>query len=116
MRRSLLQILACPECIGDLQLTEELASADAFVREGTLKCVACRKTYRIVRGIPRFVPAEGYADSFGLQWNKFRRVQLDSENGAALSRHRFFSETGTTAENLKGLRVLEAGCGAGRFL
>jgi len=30
-----------------------------------------------VRGIPRFVPAANYAGSFGMQWNRFRDVQLD---------------------------------------
>jgi SAM-dependent methyltransferase len=56
----------------------------------------------------------GYADSFGEQWNRYRRVQLDSVTGKPLSRERFFEGTGWP-ERLDGERVLEVGCGAGRF-
>jgi len=55
-----------------------------------------------------------YADSFGEQWNRYRRVQLDSVTGKPLSRTRFFAGTGWP-ERLDGDRVLEVGCGAGRF-
>jgi ubiquinone/menaquinone biosynthesis C-methylase UbiE len=55
-----------------------------------------------------------YADSFGEQWNRYRRVQLDSVTGKPLSRARFFAGTGWP-ERLGGERVLEVGCGAGRF-
>src|SRR5438094_4720811 len=55
-----------------------------------------------------------YADSFGEQWNRYRRVQLDSVTGKPLSRRRFFAGTGWP-ERLDGERVLEVGCGAGRF-
>ena len=55
-----------------------------------------------------------YADSFGEQWNRYRRVQLDSVTGKPLSRERFFAGTGWP-ERLDGERVLEVGCGAGRF-
>ena len=65
-------------------------------------------------GVPRFVPDEGYAESFGEQWNRYRRVQLDSETGKPLSRRRLFEGTGWP-ERLDGERVLEVGCGAGRF-
>ena len=56
----------------------------------------------------------GYAESFGEQWNRYRRVQLDSVTGKPLSRERFFEGTGWP-ERLDGERVLEVGCGAGRF-
>jgi SAM-dependent methyltransferase len=65
-------------------------------------------------GIPRYVPADGYAASFGEQWNRYRRVQLDSATGKPLSRRRLFEGTGWP-ERLAGERVLEIGCGAGRF-
>jgi 2-polyprenyl-3-methyl-5-hydroxy-6-metoxy-1,4-benzoquinol methylase len=56
----------------------------------------------------------GYLDSFGEQWNRYRRVQLDSVTGKPLSRERFFEGT-RWPERLDGERVLEVGCGAGRF-
>ena len=78
-----------------------------------LKCV---RQYPITNGIPRFVEAENYGLSFGYQWNLFRKEQIDSYNGTTLSADRFWSETGWTREELKDKWVLDAGCGAGRFL
>lgn len=83
---------------------------------GDLFCRGCRATFPVRARIPRFVPDEEYATSFGLQWNRFRREQLDSDTGAGLSRQRFFAETGLKESELKGMRIIEAGCGAGRFL
>jgi 2-polyprenyl-3-methyl-5-hydroxy-6-metoxy-1,4-benzoquinol methylase len=60
------------------------------------------------------VPDDGYAESFGEQWNAYRRVQLDSSTGRPLSHDRLFAATGWP-ERLDGERVLEVGCGAGRF-
>ena len=56
----------------------------------------------------------GYTESFGEQWNRYRRVQLDSVTGKPVSRRRFFEGT-RWPERLDGERVLEVGCGAGRF-
>lgn len=68
--------------------------------------------FPVVRGIPRFTAVE-YADSFGEQWRRYRRVQLDSVTGRPHSRDRLLSGTGWG--DLTGERVLEVGCGAGRF-
>jgi SAM-dependent methyltransferase len=74
-----------------------------------------REPLAVRGGIPRFVPDEGYAESFGEQWNRWRRVQLDSVTGKPLSRDRLVSGTGWRLEELAGERILEVGCGAGRF-
>lgn len=71
--------------------------------------------YPVIRGIPRFVESEAYADSFGLQWNAHAETQLDSRTGTSISRIRLERCLGCGAEDLKGNLVLEAGCGAGRF-
>jgi SAM-dependent methyltransferase len=68
-----------------------------------------------VAGIPRFVPAENYAGTFGVQWNRYRLTQLDSHTGLPLSRERFLFSTGWSEDELRGRRVLDVGCGAGRF-
>jgi SAM-dependent methyltransferase len=60
------------------------------------------------------VPDDGYAESFGDQWNRWRSVQLDSVTGKPLSRARFFEGT-RWPQDLTGQKVLELGCGAGRF-
>lgn len=105
MKADLLHLLACPACAGALALDGEV----------TLRCASCGATYPIVGHVPRFVPAQSYASSFGFQWNQFRRTQLDSHSGLPISRDRFFRETRWTPEELAGKRVLDLGCGAGRF-
>jgi SAM-dependent methyltransferase len=66
-------------------------------------------------GIPRFAPSRHYAGSFGLQWNTFRRTQLDSVTGTTISRDRLTRVLGGSLKPLAGRLVLEVGCGAGRF-
>ncbi|HSV98647.1 MAG TPA: methyltransferase domain-containing protein [Sedimentisphaerales bacterium] len=56
-----------------------------------------------------------YAGSFGLQWRTFAKTQLDSANGTAISRDRFFRITGWTRGQLRGKIVADFGCGMGRF-
>ncbi|TWU09683.1 Ubiquinone biosynthesis O-methyltransferase [Symmachiella macrocystis] len=64
--------------------------------------------YPILDGIPRFVASEHLA-SFGLQWNKYE-VAHDDEDRAT-----FQAKTGMPLADLTGLRVLDAGCGGGRY-
>ena len=71
--------------------------------------------FPVLRDIPRFVPADNYAASFGLQWNTFRKTQLDSHTGVTISTDRLTRLVGGDLGILAGKKVLEAGCGAGRF-
>jgi SAM-dependent methyltransferase len=81
---------------------------------GELKCESgCRVP--VVRGIPRFVDSSNYASGFGLQWNHFRKTQLDSYTGTTISKDRLTRTLGGKLEVLNGRSVLEVGCGAGRF-
>jgi len=100
-----LDILCCPACQSDLTRPDD----------EILQCAGCKVRYAISHGIPRFVPAVNYAGNFGLQWNHFRRTQLDSFSGVQISRARFVRQTGWTAESMRGALVLDVGCGAGRF-
>lgn len=109
MKPELLTWLACPNCRGALAARP---NGDAAER---LDCQACLAVFPVIGGVPRFVPAENYAGNFGLQWNRFRRTQLDSYSGVPISRERFFRQTGWAPEALNGTRVLDIGCGAGRF-
>lgn len=98
-----LPILACPACRGELRRAD-----------GGLRCPTCSVVYPCDR-VARFVDREAYAESFGLQWRTFSRVQLDS-GALPDSERRLRQETGLDADALRGKRVLEAGCGMGRFL
>lgn len=71
--------------------------------------------FHINNNIPRFVEANNYATSFGLQWNKFSKTQLDSYTGTTISEDRLKRLCGGDLSVLKGKKVLEVGCGAGRF-
>jgi SAM-dependent methyltransferase len=79
-----------------------------------LRCASCQAAFPVRGGIARFVPPENYSQSFGLQWNRHRRTQLDSAIGKPISEDRLYRTTGW-ARDLRGKRVLEAGSGAGRF-
>jgi len=113
LNRDLLPKLVDPQDHAPLQLQAEPREGPA-ISEGTLVSLS-GKTYSVVRGIPRFVSGEEYASSFGYQWNKYARLQLDSENGTNFSRDRFREITGWGPEDLRGVWVLDGGCGAGRF-
>ena len=114
MKKSLLRLLRCLDCRSELELLPAKTEGEE-ITEGSLKCRRCARSYPIVGAIPRFVPAENYAHSFGVQWNEFRQTQLDSHTGLPLSRERFFFSTGWAPEELDGALVLDVGCGAGRF-
>ena len=71
--------------------------------------------YPVVDHVGRFVSSEHYVGSFGYQWNTFAKAQLDSANGTTRSRDAFEEKTGWKLDSLRGRRVLDAGCGMGRF-
>lgn len=116
MQTKLLEVLACPKCLAELSCAASEVSADGEIIAGSLGCSACAKAYPIEAGIPRFVARDNYASSFGYQWNRFKSEQIDSINSTGLSVERFYSETNWTKDWLKGKWILDAGCGAGRFL
>jgi SAM-dependent methyltransferase len=113
MNRTLLDILCCPACRAGLTLQD--AAGERTIESGSLLCTGCQALYPIRAGIPRFVPADNYASTFGLQWNRFPRTQLDSQSGVPISRDRFFTTSGWTSAEMNGQRVLDVGCGSGRF-
>ena len=114
MKLSALDVIVCPQCKGELAL-ETRAKEGAEVVEGSLTCSACGKAYLITKGVPRFVPQDAYAQSFGYQWNWFRTVQLDSINESSESEQALTGATGWSDKEFRGSRLLDAGVGAGRF-
>lgn len=74
------------------------------------------KTVEIHNNIPRFVASESYASAFGEQWNRFRKLQLDSYTNTHFSRKRLEQALCDSPERVFSDKVvLEAGSGAGRF-
>lgn len=114
MKATLLEIVACPCCKGSLVPQFERCVGDEIVT-GILKCNSCGGEHPIQNGIPRFVPKQTDADSFGFQWNRFSTTQLDSHSQLPISKQRLFHSTGWDWDAMKGKRVLDVGCGAGRF-
>lgn len=116
MQLKLLEVLVCTKCKGRLISSPSQIDSDGEIIEGVLTCQYCRQNYQISGGIPRFVEPDNYASSFGYQWNLFRKEQIDLYNGTTLSANRLWAETNWTKEEIKNKWVLDAGCGAGRFL
>ena len=56
MRRSLMDILCCPVCKGDLSLKVEKED-EKEVLEGGLLCLTCDVNYPIHEGIPNLLPS-----------------------------------------------------------
>ena len=80
-----------------------------LIHQGNLlTCPEAGTSYPIINGIPRLA-GETYVASFGRQWNRYH-VARDEEDESV-----FLVKTGMTAESLRGLKVLDAGCGGGRY-
>ena len=115
MRVASLSPFLCCHCRSDdLQLSEIVDHSNEEIVTGTIICKRCDGVMPIIHGVPRFVPLDNYADSFGYQWNIHAQTQLDSYSGLNISRDRVFSVTGWP-KDLEGERILEAGSGSGRF-
>lgn len=108
----------------------EEAAPDPAWNDLDLLCPDCGKVLRtgqtvlacanghhvpVVRGIPRFVPAESYAESFGYEWTIHRHTQVDSRSGRRDSHETFARKTGLGPAELAGRLVLDIGVGSGRF-
>ena len=118
MRPALLDILACPVCDPDQELTLQdgaTARGDEVI-EGTLACAKCDRAWPVRDGIPRFVAAtDDYAGGFAFQWRIWRTVQIDRLNGHTLSEDRLLHDSDWSPDWIRGKLILDAGCGAGRF-
>ncbi len=116
---SALSTLRCPTCHGSLTIdpieNTSGSSAPQDRLEGDLRCAACNRDYPVRRGIPRFVPEQNYAGSFGFEWTLYGDLQYDRLQDNTMTRDRFYQQTGLTPADLRGKKVLEAGCGGGRF-
>jgi SAM-dependent methyltransferase len=82
---------------------------------GYLVCGGCGERFQISNGIPRFQTSDAYAHAFGIEWTKWPKAQLDSATGYDESRQKLQAAFTFPLAELAGKRVLDVGCGTGRF-
>lgn len=114
-----LKYLACPETGRPLVLGTITHRNGDNIIEGSL--LSGEREYKVLDGIPRFVPSTNYAASFGFQWNRWPKVQFESENqGKPMSGHtaKMFNRIlgPASSSDLSGKTILDLGCGPGRFV
>ena len=87
----------------------ELGTSLQLVDDGVkLQTLDSKRSWKIINGIPRFVSDE-HLESFGHQWTRFD-VAHDAEDRATCQ-----AKTGLLLSGFHGKRVLDAGCGGGRY-
>jgi SAM-dependent methyltransferase len=114
VKRELLQYLACPSCGADLRCRAERVDGVEVV-EGALECVGCRASFPVCGGVPRLLShtlsslESATAAAFGTQWKILGEL-------SSVFRDEFESYLRPLeATDLRGLVVLDAGCGMGKF-
>lgn len=71
--------------------------------------------YPVSNGIPRFTN-ESYSSAFGYQWSTFPKTQFDSQTNSSITKKRVLEACGEDIwTKINGSKILEVGCGAGRF-
>lgn len=97
-----------PLLLAELRNPEDGSPLSIDASTGQLQTSDGQCRWQIIDGIPRFVSDE-HLKSFGDQWTTYE-VAHDDEDRAT-----FAAKTGVSPEQLQGLRVLDAGCGGGRY-
>ena len=102
MKNYLVNLIKCPNCNNCLEIENSLFSCPF--------CDFKQDTNKILR----YVDGK-YHENWGLQWNKFSKVQLDSYNGTNESESRLLLQTKLQPKDFKDKVILEVGSGNGRF-
>ena len=117
MRTELLDILCCPRCRGDLELTI-LEGIIAHVVVGRLVCVGCHAGYDVRDDVPMFSRhvehggLRNQATTYSTWWDRYHGEAsiVDPSHGPA-----FHESLRIDPAEFRQLVVLDAGCGNGRF-
>lgn len=117
MRTTLLPLLACPDCAGELRFAalEAHPRPDAWLESGTLACAACRREFPIENGIPRLYPKGSLASGVRRTQTSFAWEWLRYPGSLPEDKPIFLEETQLPAEAFQDRLTLDAGCGMGRY-
>ncbi|MEA2275156.1 MAG: hypothetical protein QOC78_116 [Solirubrobacteraceae bacterium] len=122
MKPQLLPYLACPACRGELA-AEVAETRGEEVVSGTLSCAGCRRSFPIVRGVPRMNhDTEGLtavAESFGYEWKAHHAGAFESTTlfgrTPAEDWDYYLAGLGVSDEDVHGAVAFDGGCGSGRL-
>ncbi len=102
MIEDLLQIVKCPNCSSYLNINNDM-----------IICFNC-SFKKSKNSVIKYVDGK-YHSNWGLQWNEFSKIQLDSFNLTDESEKRLFIQSGLHPNDIKEKIILEVGSGNGRF-
>ena len=96
----------CPKCNSSLAAWREQPT-------GIFSCPGCKESYTLVDGIYHFVEDDVYLENFSFEWERHARLYFtpDGQRGT----ERTLAKLHLTPETVRGKRVLDVGCGTGRF-
>jgi SAM-dependent methyltransferase len=125
MKKTLLEWIVCPQCQTRLQSeAERVDPGTDEILQATLTCAQCRRHYPVLGGIPVLLVSADYqaqiSRSFGFQWRLKRKKLFESktlygrEPETALAD--FFERLRLDPGQIRGKRILEAGCGSGMLV
>jgi len=122
MRRHLVQLLACPECRGSIELAEVHEENATRIMRGTLRCTSCAKSYPVDKGVPRLVAGvtariADVCGRYSFQWLSRWLGRFEGERCYGFNDDIY---VGWVKEQLQSRRIprpgdwmLDAGCGSG---
>ncbi|MBI5201394.1 MAG: methyltransferase domain-containing protein [Elusimicrobia bacterium] len=117
MRTSLLPLLACPDCGGDVRFAslDEHPRPDVWLETGALACAGCKREFPIHNGIPRLYPKDSMLADVKKTQTSFAYEWLRYPGSMPEDKPIFLEETQIPENEFEGKLTLDAGCGMGRY-